>query len=473
VNLTSTLTADLTYRTDFAQVEADQEQINLTRFDLFFPEKRDFFLEGAETFSFGPGQGGGNPFQGNAANIQLFHSRRIGIDEESRKPVPIIGGARLNGTIGRYTLGLLSLQTEKTTIYTDNDIRIVPEANYSVFRLKRNVFSRSSVGVMFLNKQEINGWYNRSFGFDSNFNVTDEFSFFAAGAATLSPADSFKRDNFAGNAGFLYLSDLWRTYVSYLDIGRSFNPEMGYIQRTDIRRSEASITYSPRPQRWASVIRQLFFTTTGMYQTDCNNRVLNKHVTGTFLAGFENTSKLSFTVKQAFEYLEEDFEIRPGLVIPQERYNNTTFQGIFSSNRTKPISGSVSVNGGEFFSGTSYGGGLEITVEAHPKIQTSMNYKYNRVKLPMGQFHTNNISLRLVYSFNTELYIKGFFQWVDDPLEDNGKDQISANIILRYRYKPGSDFYLVFSQENLTDWGRSHHIKNRTVLVKLNFFLRK
>ena len=114
---------------------------------------------------------------------------------------------------------------------------------------------------------------------------------------------------------------------------------------------------------------------------------------------------------------------------------------------------------------------MGISVKAHPKIQTDLNYKYNRVKLPNGHFHTNNISLRLIYSFSTELFIKGFFQWVDDPLENNGRDQISANIILRYRYNPGSDFYLVFNQENLSDWGRHHLIKNRTVLAKLNFFL--
>jgi len=472
VNLTSTLTADFTYNTDFAQVEADQEQINLTRFDLFFPEKRDFFLEGAETFTFGQGQGGSNPFYGHAANIQLFHSRRIGVDEESRQPVPIIGGARLNGKIGRYTLGLMSIQTEKTRIDTANGFRIVPETNHSAFRLKRNVFSRSSIGAMFLNKQETNGWYNRSFGFDSNIHVTETFSFFGAGAATFSPADSLKQNNHAVNGGFLYLSDLWRTYVSYLDIGRSFNPEMGYIRRTGIRRSEVSITFSPRPQKWTSV-RQLFISATGMYQTDSHNRVLNKQTTATFIAEYENTSKLSFTVRQTFEYLEENFKIRPGLVIPQERYSNMTFLGSFNSSRTKPVSGSMSVNGGEFFSGTSYGGGLGVTVKAHPKIQTIMNYKYNEVKLPDGQFHTNNISLHLIYSFNTELFIKGFFQWVDDPLENNGRDQISANIILRYRYKPGSDFYLVFSQENLSDWGRHHQIKNRTVLAKLNFFLRK
>jgi len=473
VNLTSNLAADFTYNTDFAQIEADQEQVNLTRFDLFFPEKRDFFLEGAETFSFGPGKGGGNPFKGQAANLQLFHSRRIGVDEESRQPVPIIGGARLNGKIGRYTLGLLSIQTEKTRIDTVNGFRIVPEANHSVFRLKRNVFSRSSVGAMFLNKQETHGGYNRSFGFDSNINVTEQFSFFGAGAATFSPADSLKRHNHAVNGGFLYLSDLWRTYVSYLDIGRSFNPEMGYIQRTDIRRSEVSITFSPRPQRWASILRQFFLTTTGMYQTDDYNRVLNREATATFIADFENTSKLTLTARQAFEYLEEDFEIRPGLVIPRERYNNTTFLGTLNFDRSKPINGSVNVNGGEFYSGTSYGGGLGINVKTHYRFQANINYKYNRVKLPIGDFHTNHLSLRVRYSFSTKLFVKGFFQWVDDPLENNGKDQISANIILRYIYRPGSDFYLVFSQENLSDWGRRHQIRNRTVLAKLDFFLRK
>ncbi len=173
-NITSTLTADFTYNTDFAQVEAEREKVNLTQFDLFFPEKRDFFLEGAELFSFGQGRVSTSGFIRGAANIQLFHSRNIGIADGN--PIPIIGRVRLNDKIGNNSLGMFSIQTKKTSI-TD-DVQVIPETNFSAFRLKRNIFSRSSVGVMLLNKEEIDGGYNRSIGFDSNFNVNEKFSFF-------------------------------------------------------------------------------------------------------------------------------------------------------------------------------------------------------------------------------------------------------------------------------------------------------
>ncbi|HDL19114.1 MAG TPA: hypothetical protein ENH29_08670, partial [Bacteroidetes bacterium] len=249
INLTSTLTADLTYNTDFAQVESDQERINLTRFSLFFPEKREFFLEGAEIFTFG--QTGGHSFRPDAGAIQLFYSRRIGL--ESGQLLPIIGGGRLNGKVGKYTLGVLSLQTEKTTIGGYNP-GTVPNTNFNVFRLKRNFFSRSSAGIMLLNKRQSNGSYNRSFGFDSNFPVSNRFSFFLNSAGTFSSGET-NRNNFAGNTGFNYESDLWKYSANILDIQKDFNPEMGFIRRTDIRRTQGKASYSPRPS-FSKAIRQ-------------------------------------------------------------------------------------------------------------------------------------------------------------------------------------------------------------------------
>jgi len=321
-NMTSTMTADLTYNTDFAQVEADQEQVNLTRFSLFFPEKREFFLEGAETFTFGQTSGGG--WRPKAGNIQLFHSRTIGIEERQR--VPLIGGARLNGKVGKYTVGLLSLNSEETTIYVDSDETsaledsavFVPETNFSVFRVKRDLFSRSSIGIMYLNKQQKRGAYNRSFGFDSNFPVNENLTFYAAVAGTFAPEEegesSPKKNNFAGNAGFSWQSDLWQYRASYLDIQSEFNPEMGFIRRTDIRRTEGKITFSPRPLRWES-IRKFEFGLGGQYQTDHGGYLLNRRFEGEFNINFENTSRLNFEINREYEYIDYDWEIREGFLI--------------------------------------------------------------------------------------------------------------------------------------------------------------
>ncbi len=466
-NITSTLTADFTYNTDFAQIEADQEQINLTRFDLFFPEKRDFFLEGSEIFSFGQGRGGASGFVRGATNIQLFHSRNIGIADGN--PIPIIGGVRLNGKVGNNSLGMFSIQSKKTSIIDDE--QGIPETNFSSFRLKRNVFSRSNVGVMFLNKEEIDGGYNRSIGFDSNFNVNEKFSFFLVGAGTYSPGESGKRNNFAGNAGLLFQSDLWKYNIFYLDIENSFNPEMGFLKRAGIKRTDGEIIFSPRLDILPSV-RQLFFTVNGNYQTNHNNRILNKQVRSTILINFENTSSISFFIDREYEYLENDFEIRPALIIPQTGYTSTKYNGRIQFDRTKAISGSFNANWGDFFTGSTRGAGLNAVIRAHARVFASMNYNYNEIKLPNGQFHTNKLSTRLSYAFSTELFIKGFFQWTDDALLFEDRDRISQNIVMRYTYKPGSDFYMIYNQENLVGTA-NEELSNRTLLAKFTYLLRK
>ncbi len=466
-SITSTLTADFTYNTDFAQVEADQEQVNLTRFNLFFPEKREFFLEDAGTFAFGQGVGGRNPLIGRAANIQLFHSRTIGLSDGN--PVPILGGARLIGRAGDYSLGIMSLQTDDIFITSDStDVR---EANLSAFRLKRDIFSRSSVGVMLLNKEERNGGYNRSIGFDSNFNVNEKFSFFLVGAGTFSPGKEGKRNNLAGNTGFRFQSDLLQYNLSFLNIDKDFNPEMGFVRRKDIRFTEGGVTISPRFNQ-IPAIRQVFFTANGNYQTNRHNRVLNREATGTLRIDFENTTNISFTVEREFEYLDEDFDIRPELVIPRGQYTSTQYWGIFQSDRTKAVSGTVNFNGGDFFTGTSYGGGVSTTIRAHQRVFASAGYDYNEIDLPNGQFHTNFLSARLSYAFSTYFFIKGFFQWVDDALLFDERNQISQNIILRYTYRLGSDLYLVYNQENLLGSGNDV-TTNRTLLAKFTFLLRK
>jgi len=227
-NLTSTLTADFTYNTDFAQAEADQEKVNLERFSLYFPEKRSFFLEGAETWNFG------HPSYFGYSEIQLFYSRRIGIEEG--RQVPVIGGTRLQGKAGRYSIGFLSLQSERTVL-SGEETTVVPETNYSAIRLRRDILERSTIGIMLLNKQN-SSRYNRSVGIDSYLHLSDYFSISTEAAGTFTKKDEGfigdNSDNYAGHIEMKYDSDLWDFSASYLDIAENFNAEMGFIRRTDI-----------------------------------------------------------------------------------------------------------------------------------------------------------------------------------------------------------------------------------------------
>jgi len=465
VNITSTLTADFSVNTDFAQVESDQEQINLTRFSLFFPEKRDFFLEGAETFKFGAGKYTlGSP---QSSPIQLFHSRRIGIVDGNR--VPILAGGRITGKFGKTSLGVISIQTDNAIF--DDGVTESPGTNFSIFRLKRDVFSRSTVGFMFLNKQENQGDYNRSFGFDSNFNVTRSLSFNVVGAGTYNTGESNKKNNFAGTVGMDWTSDLWQYSVSYLEIEKSFNPEIGFIRRKDIKRTDAGIAYSPRPVNWAS-IRKINFGARGYYQTDGNNMVVNKEISGSFSINFESTANFSIRVNQKYEFLNTDFEVRPGLVIGKNGYTNTNMRTSYRFDSNKAVGGSVSVNGGDFFTGSTRGGGFSTNIKVLSRIIGSASFNYNRIKLPDGHFNTSRLSTRLSYTFNPDFFIKGFFQWVNDDLLLEDRDRLSSNVILRYTYRPGSDFYFVVNQEDLVGQNRSVK-KNRTILAKFTYFLRK
>ena len=324
---------------------------------------------------------------------------------------------------------------------------------------------------MFLNKEEIDGGYNRSIGFDSNFHVNEKFSFFLVGAGTYSPGESGKRNNLAWNTGLVFQSDLWKYNISYLDIEDSFNPEVGFLERADIRRLDGQITFSPRPDMLPSV-RQLFLTVNGDYQTNHSNRLLNKQVIGTLSVNFENTANVSFSIDQEYEYLDDDFEIRPALFIPQNGYTNTKYNGRIRFDRTRAISGSVHANWGDFFTGSTRGAGLNAVIRAHARVLASMNYTYNAIKLPNGQFHTNTLSTRLSYAFSTDFFIQGFLQWNDDALLFEGRDRVSQNVVVRYTYNPGSDFYIIYNQENLVG-AANKELSNRTLLAKFTYLLRK
>ena len=469
-SLTSTLTADFTYNTDFAQVEADREQVNLTRFSLSFPEKREFFLEGAETFRFG--------------HMQLFYSRRIGISGGNF--VPILAGARLQGKIGKKTtLGVMSIQTEKTQF--DGQSSAIPQTNFSVIRLKQDVFSRSTIGAIILNKQEIDGSYNRSFGIDTDFKLSQNFSLFVVGAGTFSPDEegkpSGKRNNFAGTAGFNWQSDLWQYSAAFLDIEDSFNPEMGFIRRTGFKRTNGKITYSPRPEQWAS-IRKLNYTLNGNYQTDMRNRVLNKGGGGIFAINFNNTSSFRFNVNRDFEFLDFNWAIRDGFMIPLGDYTTMRYSVNYNSGSTRNIGGSIGLNYGGFWTGASAGGSINGNLAAYNKLLMTVNYRYSRIDLPSrvvdesvfpgGKFHTNTFTTRVTYSFNPDFFVKAYLQWFSDKLNPrfDGNDRVSGNFLLRYTYSPASDFYLVLNQQTLVGTGNTV-MQNRTVLAKLTYFFRK
>ena len=261
--ITENLTADLTFNTDFAQVEVDEQQVNLTRFSLFFPEKREFFLEGRGIFDFGRGGStGGGGFRGGGRRLggggssgggapTLFYSRQIGLQDG--EPIPILAGGRITGKIGSFDVGGLSIQTD------DHPDVGAESTNFTVLRLRRDILARSSVGVLFGNRSTSikgNGGSNQAYGVDASFAFFDNVSFLTYYAKTRT--EGLHGNDESYRSRFNYAADKWGASIDHLMVGDDFNPEVGFVRRKDFRQTSASGRFSPRPES-ISWIRRLTF----------------------------------------------------------------------------------------------------------------------------------------------------------------------------------------------------------------------
>ena len=451
--ITSNLTADVTFNTDFAQVEADQEQVNLTRFSLFFPEKRPFFLEGAGLFDFGiPRTSFRRP-----PPLLLFYSRRIGLEEG--RAIPIIGGGKITGKAGPYGIGMLNVLTNEFLDETDPDEIIdVSRTNYSVLRLTRDIFSGSRIGLIGINKQGVDT-YNRASGFDFTYRPTDSLDIRGLWART------FEAD-VTGQNNALYVGSTWRNRDlrlggSYTDIGENFNPGVGFIQREGIRRINSQMWYSPRLGKFG--IRQIYTGPAFDFILNQDNQLETQEITLTNYFRFESGSYIGLLPKRTFERLDEDFEIRDGIIIPLGEYSFTEMMIRGSTDDTKVLTGQYSVNFGNFYNGSRWGFTLNAGFRPNGRLNIEPIFQFNRVTLPSDAFNASIFGARIGYSFSTTLFAKIFAQWNSDD------EIIAANVLLNYIYRPGSDFYLVFNQI-YNSGGTKTALDESTVVAKMTYW---
>ena len=454
--ITSNLTADLTYKTDFAQVEADQEQVNLTRFSLFFPEKRPFFLEGAGLFDFGiPRTSFRRP-----PPLLLFYSRRIGLAEG--RAIPIFSGGKVTGKAGPYGIGMLNVFTDNfhtgSSITEADDIVDVSRTNYAVLRLTRDIFSGSRIGLIGINKQDADA-YNRAGGLDFTYRPTDSLDIRGLWAGTFE-ADVPDQNN------ALYVGSTWRNRDlrlegSYTDIGENFNPEVGFIQREGIRRINSQIRYSPRLGKFG--IRQIYTGPEFDFILNQDNELETQEITLTNYFRFESGSYIGFLPKRTTEHLDEDFEIRSGIIIPSGEYSFTEMMIRGSTDDTKVLAGQYSVNFGNFYNGSRWGFTLDASFKPNGRLNIEPIFQFNRVTLPQDTFNASIFGSRVGYSFSTTLFAKVFAQWNSDD------EIISINFLLNYIYRPGSDFYLVFNQIYDTG-GTKTGLDESTVVAKMTYW---
>ena len=462
--VTQGLTADLTYNTDFAQVEVDEQQVNLTRFSLFFPEKREFFLEGQGIFDFGGGfRGGptayyfrGERFGGSAP--VLFFSRRIGLNEG--RTVPIRGGGRLTGKVGPYSIGLLDVQTG-----SESAAGTAP-TNFAVARLKRDVLRRSAVGALFTGRSVAVDAPGASYtyGVDGVFSFYDNLNVNTYVARTETPG---RRGDDASYQGQLeYSGDRWGFVVERLGVGANFNPEVGFLRRDDFRRSFGSFRFSPRPRSIAAV-RKFLFEGSLDYIADGAGLLETRLQQGIFGIEFENGDRFFAGATDNYEFLKEPFDIHKDVTIPVGGYSFTTARAVYALGQQRSTSGGLTFDRGQFFGGewTSVGY-FRGRVNLSPQLSVEPSLSFNWIDLPQGSFTTELLAARTTYTLTPRMFVAALLQY------NSGADSLGTNIRLRWEYQPGSELFVVYTDERDTLTPRFPGLENRAFVVKFNRLFR-
>ena len=455
--LTSNLTADLTLNTDFAQVEADQEQVNLSRFSLYFPEKRPFFLEGAGMFDFGIP----SPTFFAPPPLILFYSRRIGLEEGYA--IPIIGGGKITGKVGPYGIGLLNVTTDAfrtDPADTDEDDMVdLSRTNYSVLRVRRDLFSGSSVGAIAINKQDTDR-YNRAGGLDFAYRPNDSIDVRGLWARTYEADVSSEND--AMYFGSTWRNSLLRFNGAYTFIGEDFNPEVGFVRRQGSRRFRGQIRFTPWPRKFG--VRRIFMGPDVDYILNQDDELETREFSLTNWIQLEQGNWINLEIRRTSEFLDEDFEIRDDVIIPIGDYDLTSIRTMIDTDEGRKISGRFGANYGTFFDGTNRGFDIQANFKPSGRLAFETRYQFNRVELPNETpFNVNVFGSRIVYSFTTTLFAKLFAQWNSDD------EVISTNFLLNYIYRPGSDFYLVFNQF-YDSGGAKMELEESTVVAKMTYW---
>ena len=468
--ITPNISLDFSYNTDFAQVEGDQEQVNLTQFKLFFPEKREFFLEGANLFDFG--QAAERTGGGSRPPTLLFYSRRIGLEEGGK--VPIIFGTKVAGKEGRTSIGALNVLTGDAIVIDDDDTIRVNQTNYSVVRLRQDVMSRSNVGLIFVNKQEndpLDGWspYNRSLGVDFSLSLSETFNIQGFYARTF---DS-KLDD-ADDARYLsldYSGSLASFRVRVLDVEEQFEPAVGFVNRRGdldgFRRYDVSTRVRPRPKT-GNRLNIRYFSIGPQFQmvTDREDNVKFWRAELSAWTQFNTGDWWRMELQRTHDVVDEAFEPssrRDDLTIPIGTYDFTTFTVGPSPSRSRKFRPRVFLKVGSFYGGTRYGISAQTAYQPTGRVSIETDLDANWLQLPAGDVNIVAFTTRFIYSFSTDFFVKFFAQW------NNDKEIVSTNFLLNYRYRPGSDIFLVIDNgfDTVTDFRK----QNRSVLLKWSYLL--
>jgi hypothetical protein len=420
LGVTPSLTLDLTYNTDFAQVEVDEVRTNLTRFPLFYPEKRPFFLENAGTFSAGTPQA-----------VDLFFTRRIGIDALGQ-PVPIVGGGRLTGRIAGLTVGGLEIFTEHQA--------------YSVMRVGRELATRSRIGVIGVQRLatgDAKDW-NRVVGVDGRIGIHDAWTIDWWGATSANPGPD--SDAVAYSARASYSTTHWDNTLRYIQVGHDFNPEVGFLNRPGgYRYYEAGLMWK---QRIPSVpwIKQWIphVNYRGYYGLDDFWQEGRLHIDVTEF-DLANGGRIGPEVNVEHQGLQQPFAIDPDVTLPPGSYDYTSAGFDFSSNPSSPLTLVLRADVGQFYDGTRRGGSVTLGARYASALSTALTLEYNDVRLDEGDFIRSLVATRIAYFFTPRVMFQTLVQY------SNQANVWAANARFSWLSTAGNGFFIVYNEGRAAD----------------------
>ncbi len=465
--VTNGLMWDFTVNTDFAQVEADEQQVNLTRFNLFFPEKRDFFLENSGVFGFGlpdagnfGGVGAGAIVFGGRQNgnqdMRLFFSRRIGLSDAGNA-LPILAGTRLSGRTGAYSMGALNIQQRES--------EGVPATNVTAVRVRRDILANSDIGAVLLNKEQGGPAYNRLAGVDANF----RFGFLVVNgflAATVSPSTPAASGNaVAGRANVNYQSRVWQFRGRFDGIGSRFNDELGFIPRRGVNNEFTYVSRTLRSAAFPAWLREM----RPHWQTDSFTRqadgTLDSRQQDFHLPFFlSNGGFVEVGANTNVEVISTPFALNAarGAVITAGRHEYTEYFGTVAGNGAARVTPSFRYSVGRFYDGYRRSYAFGPSLHVNEKLSASVNLQLNDITLPAAAYLSTLATARINYNFNTKVFLNTLLQYSTDT------HQLSSNIRFNVIHRPLSDFFFVYNEHRDE---RAGIRQDRSLIAKLTYML--
>ena len=452
--VTSGLTLDATYNTDFAQVEVDQQQINLDRFNLFFPEKRPFFLENAGAFTIS--NSGGAAFN-DPAQTELFFSRRIGI-AAGGQAIPILGGARLSGKLSdTVTVGLLNIQTE--SVGTSE-----PANNFSVARLRRELPNRSSVGALFVNRQATgslaaNNDVNRTYGVDGRWGFGQNG--LVSGFAAKTETPGLRGEDHAFDTAIDYNAQAWRVRAGYMELGDNFNPEVGFVRRRGFRRIDSGLFYTWRPDNLLKLQELQPHVTFNRFWSYDDGFIESSLIHIDNLWEFNDSSTAITTWNIRKEGVVTPFTVS-GVLVPPGAYDWHEASLSYNTNSSAPVTAGLRFQATGFFGGRLRSYGPSLGFRRGEAMNVRLNWTRNDIDLPAGHVITNLVSAQVAYNFSPRLFVQSLLQYNDSA------DLWSANFRFGWLQDANTGLVLVYNEtDGLGDI--PHTSAGRNVILKYSY----